>query len=407
MSQNRSTRATTDAELAFIVEAKESGQYTVNEIAEKFNKKFKRDINYTFIRNQYDRYKDLFLMDDGHSKVLKSLHRSKAASSRNAKEVRDIVKAWNQRDDILEAINNAVKDALKSSKTKAKRPKAVKAKKSSKPSMTKELLLSDIHFGKRTDKFNLEVLKKRLTEVTEVTIKEIERDSTHYNVERIVVAMLGDIIESSTMHGLESAKGCEFGNSMQVYAAIKYLYELVLKPLGEYAQKKGIKIDVPCVTGNHDRTEPSRTYHNPGEDNLTYIIYNSIKDMCKLSGFNMNFMIPKEPWQIITIYNKNVMYEHFDNARSADRKGLETLMSKRTLQLGIPLHFMRGGHFHEPTAFGYYKIIVNGSLPGNDSFSSVLGFNCEAAQTLNSYVSTKTRPNPFYKSLVIQLDHIE
>src|SRR5690606_42018520 len=63
--------------------------------------------------------------------------------------------------------------------------------------------------------FNLEILKKRLKEVTDVTLKEIARDQAHYNVERLIIALLGDIIESYTMHNLESARGCEFGNSRQ------------------------------------------------------------------------------------------------------------------------------------------------------------------------------------------------
>src|SRR5690606_30088792 len=177
---------------------------------------------------------------------------------------------------------------------------------------------------------------------------EIDRDSKEYNIDGIIIGLLGDIIENYSMHSLESAKGCEFGNSKQVYEALKNLFELVLVPL----YQTGIPITVVGVTGNHDRDGQNRTYNSPGEENFTYIIYNTLKDFCEYAGMeNIVFHIPKDPWCIIEVYGNKVLYEHYDNARNPDRKGLENLMVTRSNQLGINIDYMRGGHYHEPTSF--------------------------------------------------------
>jgi len=402
-------RKYTDQEIAFIIALKESDKMDWAEVSEKFNQKFQAESNSENIKQLYHRYKNMFDKEDYHVKVLKDIHRTKKNNTYTARDYKHVLQAWNQRDDILEAITNAAKDINKGLKKNPLKVKPLKAiSKTKKPPMTKELLISDIHFGKKVEfegkvTFDLEILKRRLQEVTSVTLKEIERDSAHYTVEKIVIALLGDIIESATMHGLESAAGCEFGNSRQIYEAMKNLFELIIRPLAE----TGLPIHIPAVCGNHDRTEYARTFNNPGEDNVTYIIYHGMKDFCELAGLtNVTWDIPTGPWAIVNIYGKNALYEHGDNSKGADRKALEDLMTRRANQTRMQIEWLRVGHFHCETSFGMYKIIINGSGPGDDSYSLIKGYMSEATQVLNSYVKT-SRPNPFYKCLSIQLDHIK
>jgi hypothetical protein len=408
-------RKYTEQEIAYIIGLKET-DLTWEEITEKFNKKFGADVTASALTSMHHRYKHMLESKDSdyQVKLLKDAHRVKRNNSFTAKDYKEVLEKWNQRDDILAAISDAAAAVNKDLKKNPLKVRALPGTSSKKIGMTKELLLSDIHFGKliETDDvvtgqkkvmFNLEILKKRLAEITDVTLKEIARDQAHYNVEKLIVALIGDIIESYTMHSLESAKGCEFGNSRQVYEAAKNLFVIVLRPLAE----TGIEIEVPAVCGNHDRTESDRTFNLPGEDNVTYIIYHTLKDFCELAGFkNVKFTIPTSPWAVVNIYGKNVLYEHGDNAKGPDRKSLENLMTTRSTQIKKPIEWLRVGHFHCPTQYGLYRIIVNGSLPGDDSYSLIKGFVSESTQTLNSYVNTKSRPSPFYKSLNIQLDHI-
>jgi hypothetical protein len=408
-------RKYTEQEIAFIIGLKESNELSWEEVTERFNKKFGVDLNIQVLTQIYHRYKNMFQSEDYHVKVLKDIHRTRKSNGYVARDYKQVLEKWNQRDDILEAITDATKDVNKGLKKNPIKIKALPGCSKNKVNMTKELLLSDIHFGKKVESdnkvtglkqvtFNLEILKKRLKEVADVTLKEIARDQVHYNVEKLVIALMGDIIESYTMHNLESAKGCEFGNSRQVYEAGKNIFELVLRPLAE----TGLEVIIPCVAGNHDRAESNRTFNLPGEDNLTYIIYNVLKDYCALAGFkNVKFIIPTAPWIIMDIYGKNVMYEHGDNAKGPDRKSLEDMMTRRANELKTQIEWLRIGHFHCQTVFGLYTSMINGSFPGDDSYALIKGFKSEACQTLNSYVNTDSRPSPFYKSLAIQLDHIK
>jgi len=402
-------RKYTDQEIAVIIGLKEGDKLSWEEISDKFNEKFGADSNAENIKQLYHRYKNMFDQEGYHVKVLKDIHRTRKNNSFTARDHKAIIEAWNQRDDILEAVKSAAESINKGLKKNPLKITPIKFNpKDKRPPMTKELLISDIHFGKKVEfdgkvYFDLEILKRRLKEVTDVTLKEIQRDSVHYTVEKIIIALLGDIIESATMHGLESAKGCEFGNSRQIYEAMKCLFELVIRPIAE----TGIPVHIPAVCGNHDRTEHDRTFNNPGEDNVTYIIYNGLRDYCSLAGLkNVTWDIPTGPWAIVNIYGKNALYEHGDNSQGPSRKALEDLMTKRANQTRTQIEWLRVGHFHCETSYGMYKIIINGSGPGDDSYSLVKGFMSEATQVLNSYVKT-TRPNPFYKCLSIQLDHIK
>jgi len=387
----------TDEQIAFVLHLKHVSKRAYDEIAGKFNKKFDTEITEIDAQQIFEKYKNIELKatDEHNLKKLKDIARTKKSNSFTAKENRTILQLWNDRDDILKAVRAAAKEINKVKVKKIKLPKSKKKK-----NMTKELLLSDIHFGKKTDEFNLEICKQRLEEVVHATIGEINRDSKDYNIDRLVIGLLGDIIENYNMHVLESAKGCEFGNSRQVYEALSNLFKIVIQPLAQL----NIPITVVAVTGNHDRDGQKRTYHNPGEENFTYIIYNALKDFAEIAGLkNVEFIIPKEPWAIIEIYGNKVLYEHYDNAKNPDRKGLENLMTKRAHQLSEVIDYMRGGHFHEPTSFKNGRIQINGCLTGNDSFATVLGFNSEASQTLNSFVDSKRRYK-MYRSFNILLD---
>lgn len=387
----------TEDQIAFILSQKSISRRGFDEIAMLLNDNFNLQKKATGIdiKQCWEKYKNNPDSITHGVKTLKDIARVKANNSFTAKENRTILQLWNDRDDILDAIRSAAKDI---NKTKTKPVRALK--KSGKLGITKELLLSDIHFGKKTDRFNLDICKQRLEEVVHATIGEIKRDSKEYVIDEIVIALLGDIIENYSMHVLESAKGCEFGNAKQIYEATLNLFKIVIAPLNQL----GIKMRIVCVTGNHDRDGSNRTYHNPGEENFTHIIYHTLKNFAEFSGLkNIQFIIPKEPWAVLQIYGNNILYEHYDNSKSADRKGLEALMTKRANQLGISVDYMRGGHFHEPTSFRNGRMQINGCLTGNDSFASVLGFNAEASQTLNTFANSK-RKYKMYRSFNILLE---
>ena len=271
-----------------------------------------------------------------------------------------------------------------------------------KKNMTMELMLSDIHFGKKSETFDLTVLKQRLIKLKEVFLTELKyKQDQGYNVERIFLSLLGDIIESYTMHGSESSLSCEFGNPRQIYTSIKILFDEIFLPIA----RTGIRIDVPAVAGNHDRTEVNRTYNNPGENYMTWVIYNCLKDYCELSGLtNVTFDIPIHGYTTSEIYGHPILFEHLDNVKSTQKNALDDLITDRSKQLGIQIKMLRGGHWHEYVCYERGRIIINESVCGQDSYAKVKGYSSTSGQVINFYVDDKKLPNAFLYSFPVYLD---
>lgn len=388
----------TEQEILFVVNLKQSKpDLGWQDIAEAFEKKFKVKKSYDAIRMMYNRYSEMYSDNEAYVKNLRETVSSKKRASAVAKENLRILEAWQSRSDILDAIKEVVN---KSSRVKIP-PIKKKKKDKGKRNMTLELMLSDIHYGKKTDNVDNEEIRRRVRKTAQVTLDEIERESKVYNVEKIIISLIGDIIESSHFHGAESEKGSEFGSSRQVFEAIQSIYEDVIVPLAT----TGLDIEVLAVTGNHDRLTADKTYSNPGEDNLTYIIYKTLEMMAKRDKLvNIQWNIPKGLYTHTEVYGNILFIEHGDELKNLNRDTVFNMIAKRQNQIGKIIDFYRFGHWHEVVAYSRGKAIGNGSVPGQDSYAEAKGFTSEAIQVLNYYVETKNRPTCFFRSFPIYLD---
>ena len=329
-------------------------------------------------------------------KDLITVRRTKAINT----HIAALEKAVGEIEIIQDEALKAIKEAAQGVKLeKYKIPKAPK-KDAKKDNMTLEAMISDVHYGKKTELFNLAVCRARMQDFTASLLKEHKMQSKEFNVEKIILALLGDIIESYTMHGMESALGCEFGNTQQVTEATKSLYYDLILPVA----KTGVKVVVPCVPGNHDREPLKKTYVDMGKNHLTWVIHQNLKEYCELSGLkNVEFIISEDSYVVLDIYGNNCLYEHGDELNNNAKAGAEALMDKRARQVGEVLHFGRFGHFHEYACYDRGRIIFNESVCGQDGYSKQKGFNTCSGQTINYYVETTERPNCFYRSFPVYL----
>jgi len=336
---------------------------------------------------------------DADVETLRAVRRTQRTNASVAKQNRAILDHLNEQQDIVAAINAAASTVARRPKVKVR-----KSKQSSKTKMTIEMLVSDVHFGKKTETFNHAVCRRRLQHYTAVTIGEIERANKNFDVEHLIVGLLGDIIESSTIHGPESQVGCEFNSSEQLQVAIESLMLDVLEPVAQL----GIPITVIAVVGNHDRLEQNKTYNMPGRNGLTWVIYKTLEMMCNRAGYtHMKWVIPEGIYTTIDIYGTTVLVEHgdfIDGGLSA--KAFNSHIVKRSLQLGKSIRCLRIGHWHTFSNFDNGAVIVNASVPGNDSYADVRGYNSSAGQAISLYVKTKNRQTSYYHTLLVQLGEI-
>lgn len=380
-----------DKQLQELIKLRHEGK-TWDELSKKF-------IGYTAnaLRKTFYRYEGLESSVDPVVESIKKENSAKKTKSLVLKQNQHIVSYLEKRQDLLSEIKDLI-DNVKFTKPKVVKPSIDKKKRK----MTIEVMLTDLHYGKKTKTFNAVVARKRMKKYGEVVLSDYKRYSAHYNPEHFILYMGGDMIENASFHGSESLRASEFGNSEQVVLAIRSLYEDMIVPVAA----TGRRITVVAVRGNHDRYSEHQTYQDPGKEDLTWIIYKTLEQLCELANLkNVTFKIPEGVYHVEDIYGCPVLYEHGDHVKGGlARKTFESHMSKRSKQVGKLIKFGRFGHFHEKTMFGRGKIIVNASLAGQDGYSEINGYDSEASQTINYYIETENRPDPFYHSFPVCLE---
>lgn len=340
--------------------------------------------------------KVVFPFDD---QDLASIRENQRMKNHVAKLERELGDKQSFEKNMLALVDKTLKEVVKGKPYKI--PKRAKSKKTT--NMTIELMVSDVHYGKKSDTFDLETCRNRMRLLSEVFLSEMEKKQNNFNVERVILALLGDILESYTMHGLESAISCEFGNSRQMTEAINSLFWDLIMPIA----MTGVQIDIPCVPGNHDRSETNRTFNYPGENNLSYTVYTVLEMLCKAYSLtNVNLYITKDSYCVLDVYGNHVLYEHGDNVRNTQKGTILNHLADRSRQEKKQISMIRLGHWHEYVCYDRGRAIINESVCGQDSFAKVKGFDSKVGQTINFYVETENRPNSFYYSFPVDLGQV-
>jgi predicted phosphodiesterase len=356
-----------------------------NEIVEKYNKHFKASKDVSALTNVYYRYKD---EDINNNRLvadnLKQVHRTKKTNSILRRQNKVLTEALLSSDDV----KTIIKEALATVKLAPPKKVAKVKPNTDKHNMTKVLVLSDLHYGKKIELkanyFDYEVARERMREVTLAFMTNYGGDKNYFNVDKLVIALLGDIIESASMHMEESYKGCEFGNSEQVKAAAISIFEDCISPIASL----GVPVYIPCVAGNHDRVFPKKSMSGQGTDYLSFIVYSMLEMFCKIAGYtNVTFEIEKESYIVHDIYGYKILLHHGDHAnRGTDKQRLRDFRMRVEEQVKYKIDGSISGHYHEPVVYGRGVDIVNGCLCGQDGFAQTMGYATEASQMLVDYI---------------------
>ena len=303
--------------------------------------------------------------------------------------------------DVVESIKDAVK-ALPAAWPMPFTEKPVKASKK----LTIELLFSDLQIGKLMDGYDSKVAQRRVDEWIEVAIARIKGYAVlGYEVEKIILAVLGDVIESDKKHE-NSGRGCDIGTADQMHQATELLFHNVIKRLALL----NIKMDVVLITGNHDHDGHGLAMFMPGREHLSWPMYNALKMLSDAAGINAEFFIPEGSHHIHNIYGANVLYEHGVGV-SASEASMKAHVAKRINQTKEYIHLFRMGDKHNICRFNNDRFTVNGAFFGDDrigsDYSGIKGYDGEPAQVMFAYTQRdNNRRTPIFDSLVIQLGHI-
>ena len=272
--------------------------------------------------------------------------------------------------------------------------------------MTVELLLSDLQIGKLQPGYNTQVARKRLYEFGRAALFQIEQKaSVGYRIEKIVLGLLGDIIESDKKHK-NSARATDTGTAEQMHDAMVAIFEFVVEPLA----RLGIPLEVVGIAGNHDWDDHGMAMFRPGRDMLSYPLYRSMEYVTRRAGYsNVEWTIPDGSYAVVDFYGQKALYEHGVGV-SVTEASMKAHKIKRSEQEKVHLTYFRMGDKHNVSSFTAGQFVVNGAFfgsgPGGEDYSSSSGYSSVAAQWMGFHLERDDTRLSLYDSFTIQLDHI-
>lgn len=289
---------------------------------------------------------------------------------------------------------------------KIKYPKPVIPKRTKGVRCTAEILFSDLQIGKLTSDYNSSVARARVDGYVKAVLGEIEnkRKAGHV-VERIVLAFLGDIIESDKKHA-NSARATDSGTATQIADAMEALFIQVVLQLAALS----IPMDVICVTGNHDHDGHGLAMFRPGKEHLSWPLYKGLQMLSEASGLkHVTFNIPEGAFTTVEFYGQHCLYEHGVGV-SVSESSMASLKNKRSEQLNVPLTYFRMGDKHNVSSFNGNQYVVNGAFFGSGragvDYSEIVGFSSAPAQWMGWHCARGDSRFTIWDSFVIQLSHI-
>lgn len=266
-------------------------------------------------------------------------------------------------------------------------PAWVKGKKGRKEHYaTPVLCLSDLHLDEVVEaaemdgvnEYNREIAEQRLQEVVDSTVKLVRDYIGGVTIEGIVVAMLGDLITGDIHEELART------NADTVPGSIVHWVPLLASALRFLADEFG-QVFVPCVDGNHDRTQKRTPKKKRAESSFAWIIYNWLADTLR-DDERITFSITPAAEQIVEVYSTRFLLSHGDSFRSQGGVGglypslLKWLLRRKDYysQTGNRFDYALIGHWHQ-LLWGR-DFVVNGSLKGYDEYARDGGFGFERPQ---------------------------
>ncbi len=314
---------------------------------------------------------------------------------------RAIFDAMNTQDTIISAIKDAVSNVVFAPLNIKPTPNPNGRK------LTIELLFSDLQVGKLMDNYDSDVARRRVDEWVTTAIDRINQyELLGYKIERIILAVLGDIIESDKKHP-NSGRSCDIGTAQQMELGIDWMFNRVILPISAV----DAPIDVIMVTGNHDHDGHGLNMFKPGREHLSWPMYQSIRMLSEAANLNVKFDIPEGSFTTTKIYGQVVLYEHGVGVATSDT-AMKKHVANRTDQLKQYISLFRMGDKHNICRFNNDRFVVNGAFFGDsrsgEEYSGIVGYDGEPAQLMFAHVQRKdNNRTSLFDSLAIQLGHIK
>ena len=271
--------------------------------------------------------------------------------------------------------------------------------------ITIELLFSDIQIGKLMADYDSKVAERRLHEWLDVAMVRMgQYEELGYHIEKIVFAVLGDVIESDKKHD-NSARACDIGTADQMRLAIEWLNRILISIVDV------APVECVMITGNHDHDGHGLNMFMPGREHLSWPVYQAVKMLSEAQGLPVTFYIPEGSFHVHEIYNSTVLYEHGVGVATSGA-ALKKHVGNRIDQIKRFISLFRMGDKHNISRFNNDRHVVNGAFFGDsrhgEEYSGIAGYDGEPAQLMFAHVQRDDDyRSTIFDSLAIQVGHIK
>lgn len=355
------------------------------------------------LRTRYS-HEDIDAEYGSNLKVIQQRNRAQKTAREERKLTKDVIEALNKQEDLLDLI----KKELSNTKIKVNTTRLLPS--SSGEPMTCEILVSDIQIGKVTPDFNTEIAFKRMEHHGKAALMKLNQHIKNgYKPERIILSLMGDIIESAekatkkgTPHSVDST------TTEQIVNSIKGIFQHLIAPIAA----TGIPVEVIGVPGNHDHRENGMPMDSAGRMCDTWIIYKCL-EMLSESFSNVTFNITEGVYATTEIYGHTVVYEH-GYGLPVSESALLNRLNQRSRQEKKYITYFRMGDKHNISRFNEDQLVVNGAYFGESEgdqghdYSSAMGYSAKAGQVVFFHIPrVDDNRLPCYDSFIVQLCHIK
>ena len=222
------------------------------------------------------------------------------------------------------------------------------------------------------NEYNPEIAKERADSVIFQMCKIISHHQAKYNINSVVIALLGDFIGGWIHEELMQT------NSEAPLAAIRTARNLLLSGLKHMHENLKVeKIFVVCIGGNHSRTSRKIQYSNFSDVSLEYGMYLDLQEICKQMGLTkFEFIIPKAQLAVVSLLNKKILFAHgYEFKYHGGIGGIYPPMLRWFFKISKSLKVDKAflGHWHQPIFTE--QCVVNNSLKGYDAYAMDKGMD--------------------------------
>lgn len=244
-------------------------------------------------------------------------------------------------------------------------------KESEKSAATAIILASDWHYEENVkssqvnglNKYDTVIAKERAEKLFRVTAQLIKVHQKEYDIDNLILALLGDFISGSIHDDLKE------GNNIQPTEAIYEVQCLIASGIKYLLKETDVSLIIPCSSGNHGRITDKIRVSTAYGNSLEFLMYRQMRDYFENEP-RVKFIINDSYLTYMNIYGYTARFSHGDSIKyGGGVGGIFIPAFKAISQWNKSKHadWDFFGHFHQLKDGGNF--VTNGSLIGFNSYA--------------------------------------